>query len=84
MCYDPVMQRGYERASDTHPGQWDRFLIRTRWIASERATRVYLTSAEAGKDPEETATTFRAGMEDYHTFISELSEELLDEGWRER
>jgi hypothetical protein len=76
------MQRAFSKPSQGHRGEYDRFLIRTRWLSKAQAVKVYLTNAEAGKEPETTEAIMSEGM-DYHGFITELTEELLEEGWRE-
>ncbi|QPB09815.1 hypothetical protein CPT_Shady_054 [Streptomyces phage Shady] len=76
-CYAPPMQRDFRKPSEKHPGQYDRFRIRVRWVRSRGAYTVYLTDAPAGEEP----TTVQETPETFHALYEGLTAELEADGW---
>ncbi|QDQ14300.1 hypothetical protein [Streptomyces spectabilis] len=76
------MLRTYTRASEKHPGHWDRFEIKTRWNGRRGGVDIYFTDAPALAEPATTKVEASAEL-DYHGELDETHEELLEEGWRE-
>lgn len=72
------MQRDFVRESERHPGQVDRFRMRSRWVRSKGTHVVYLTDAPAGEEP----TTVQEAPESFFVLMDAITEELLAEGWQ--
>lgn len=76
------MERIFRKRNEDDPKLWDYFTMRTRWNRSTRQVDVYMITREGGGEPVSTRSPFGENM-DYHGFISETTEELLDDGWQE-
>lgn len=77
------MHRVFGRPTDSNPDAWDYFAIKTRWNPTRRGVDLYLINCPAQGGEERTKIEVPDTM-DYHSAVTEIIEELLEDGWRER